>query len=79
MKGPLAARLDRLEASLPGSDRPRRVIRIVASDREKDEAHALARAEGWDPDGDDICLIRLICSTSTSGRPKPPYVQSKSW
>jgi hypothetical protein len=79
MKGPLGARLDRLEAALPDDDRPRRVIRIVASDKEEVEARDLATAEGWDPGGDDICIIRLICSAPTSERTKPPYVQSKSW
>jgi len=61
MKGPLNSRLDKLEAAFPDpSARPKRVVRIVASDEEEAEARALTAADGLDPDNGDITIIRLI-------------------
>lgn len=85
MKGSLGARLDRLEAALPDPNnaRPQRVIRIVASDEEEAAARELAKAEGWDPVSNDICIIRLIAHTASQKAEgsfrQPPRVMSKSW
>ncbi|KQZ80897.1 hypothetical protein ASD64_11435 [Mesorhizobium sp. Root157] len=83
MKGPLSTRLEKLEAAFPDpkNARQKRVIRIVASDKEEAEAMELAKAEGWEPDSDDICIIRLIApGTKTTGvTSQPPRVMSKNW
>lgn len=83
MKGPLISRLEKLEAALPDpkSIRKKRVIRIVASGEEEAAAVALAKAEGWEPDSDDICVIRLIVPARNAPgiKGQPPRVMSKNW
>ena len=71
----ITARLDRLESKIPAPEKPRRVIRIVASDQEEAEAVKLLEAEDYDPDSGDIAIIRLIAVPA--GQPpysKPPRV-----
>lgn len=86
MKGPLDSRINRLEAAFadPRDRTPKRVIRIVTSDQEEEAALELAKAEGWDPEGDDICVIRLVKLTAAWKEVAPagsgqPCVLSKNW
>src|SRR5690606_29525904 len=86
MKGPLDSRINRLEAAFadPRDRTPKRVIRIVTSDQEEEAALELAKAEGWDPEGDDICVIRLVKLTAARKEVAPagsgqPCVLSKNW
>jgi hypothetical protein len=78
MANTLSHRLAKLEEKLPKPQRKGgRLIRIVASAEERDEAYKLALAEGFDrsDDGDDILIMRLI--TAAPGRQKysqPPRV-----
>ena len=78
MANPLLARLDKLETKLPAPKRPRRVISIVAGKHDTEEAAALARENGFDPDdanSNDLLILRQI--VSPHGQPaysKPPYL-----
>ena len=77
----LHARIDRLEERLPdpSKERAHRFIRIVANAGDKERAHALAMAEGYDPDSGDIVIVRLIApAPGKEPRPFEPYVQSSS-
>lgn len=56
----LTARIMRLETKSLPDWRPVNV-RLVASDEEELQAADQLRAEGFDPDGDDVLIIRLTC------------------
>jgi hypothetical protein len=51
----LPARLDRLEASIPTSAKPGRVISIVVNDG--DDKEQLLAAHGYDPGNGDLAII----------------------
>jgi hypothetical protein len=75
MPSTLSYRLAKLEEKLPKPQRKGgRLIRMVASEEERDEAYKLALAEGFDPsdDSDDILIIHLVPLTPG----KPPYSKS---
>jgi hypothetical protein len=82
MPSALSYRLAKLEEKLPKPQRKGgRVIRMVASEKERDEAYKLALAEGFDPsdDSDDILIIHLVALTpSGEGYRKPPQILSAS-
>lgn len=81
MSSVLHTRLARLEEkAAPKAKEPARVIRLVTSQEEYEAALELAKAEGYDPEGGDIAIIRLI--VPAPGQPPvdcPARVSSKSW
>lgn len=81
MSSVLHTRLARLEEkALPKAKEPARVIRLVTSQEEYEAALELAKAEGYDAEGGDIAIIRIV--VPAPGQPPvdcPPRVSSKSW
>ena len=78
MPSTLSYRLAKLEEKLPKPQRKGgRLIRMVASAEERDEAYKLALAEGFDPsdDSDDILIIHLVALTPNGEKySKPPRI-----
>jgi hypothetical protein len=77
----LSNRLSRIEAAMPAQKVERRVLRIVASANDEARAVELAKAEGWKPDSDDICVFRLISLNPgiENRQAGAPRVMSKNW
>jgi hypothetical protein len=79
MANPLTARLDKLETKLPAPERQRRVFRVVAGEKDKEAALALAREHGFDDKGsDDLLILRSI--VVPEGQPsysKAPRIQGQ--
>jgi hypothetical protein len=59
MANVLAAKLDKLEASMP-MPKPPRYIPIVTTDEQAAAARKAAIAQGIDPEGEEIYCIRLV-------------------